>query len=416
MIKKLISNKKYFIMFIVLIGLLSITIGSALISSTLSLTGTTKINKNTWYIHFMPETKRIAADSVETDNPAHIVDAAYTRMEWSVDLKNPGDFYEYTINIINEGTLDAYIESITKTELTEEQQEYLDFYVEYFDIDIHEPEQSKEIKPCDILRTKALHDYIEDVSRKIIVYVGYKDGIDLSKYPNSDSRLNLFFDIKYVQNNVCEPIREPTKHWLRINPNGGLYEGRTEPRDIYLEEGSTYTVLLPTLKYHNFEGWTFDVDQETSKYTYIDDVFTMGKTNVEITANWREGDYVARIMDTYFPTVQEAFDAAKETWDDNTVWLLRDVTEDPTNRFSKPFAFNLDGHTLTGQIVNNANGVITLLNGRVDAGENHTVAFENYGKLTIGENDGYVDVDNSIALVGSDAGLENFDGGEFFFL
>ena len=50
---------------------------------------------------------------------------------------------------------------------------------------------------------------------------------------------------------------------------------------------------------------------------------------ITITAEWEEGDYVARIMDTYYPTIQEAFDAVDDrNWLDNTVHLLKNVEQD----------------------------------------------------------------------------------------
>ena len=420
---KLISNKKYLFMFIVLIGLLSITIGSALISSTLSLTGNSKINKNSWVIYF--DGIRVSSDSVETDSGAHIVDREKTQIDFSVDLKNPGDFYEFTVDTVNDGTIDACIEEVTKTELTDAQKEYLNFYVEYIDVDINEAnndETIKQIKACDRLPA--------GTRRKIVAYVELKKDADLDKYPEADTRLNLSFAIKYVQKCNCATKDNHVNHRLRIDPNGGTYQDRIEPRDIYLRKfvpneeddddddeklPSKYTVETPVYPYHNFKGWTFDVTPEESGYTFVNNEFEIGNTDVTMTAQWEEIDAVARIMWKYYPTIQEAFDDAGEGWDDNTVWLLKDTTEYPTNDTRTPFVFNLDGHTVTGQITTNPGTDITLINGRVEGSDTVDTAFVNKGKLTIGENDGMVDVDNSIALVASDAGLENTAGSEFYF-
>jgi hypothetical protein len=39
-------------------------------------------------------------------------------MSYAVTLTNPGDFYEFTINVVNEGTFDATLSSITLTSST----------------------------------------------------------------------------------------------------------------------------------------------------------------------------------------------------------------------------------------------------------------------------------------------------------
>ena len=415
-IHKLFKNKKYLMMIIVLVALLTITIGSALISSSLSVVGNTTFKKNSWIIYF--DNIHVPVDSVSTDKPADIVDMAKTRVEFRAELKRPGDLYEFTVDTVNDGTIDAYIESIRKYELTDEQKEYLEFYVEYADIDINEANANPElkvIKPCDALYS--------GTRRKIIAYVKYKEGLDLEKYPTQDIRLDLFFEIKYVQSTICNPVDINTECKLIINPNEGTYEGRREPRHVYLDVGSTYTISEPARPYYNFTEWTRSKDEEQGTYSIEENVFTMKECDViTITAEWEEGDYVARIMDTYYPTIQEAFDAVDDrNWLDNTVHLLKNVEQDAINlqdadnHPTNAFVFDLEGFTVTGQITNSMQGNITLVNGRIEAKEEQNVAFINYGTLTMGIDDGIVEVDNSIALVGNNAGLHNLASSEFNF-
>ena len=166
-----------------------------------------------------------------------------------------------------------------------------------------------------------------------------------------------------------------------------------------------------------------------NKNTNNEYVFKMGKENVIIEATWKEGDYVARIMDTYYPTIQAAFDDVdSKDWDDNTVWLLRNTTEYPTNNARNPFIFNLDTHTVTGTITNSNGSDITLVNGTIKAedklteeekegladNKKHEAAVINNGTVKVGIDDGFVNVENSITLIGNEYGLINNGRFEFY--
>ncbi|MCR4580972.1 MAG: hypothetical protein K5666_00470, partial [Bacilli bacterium] len=65
--EKLKNKKKVIVMLMVLLGLLSITIGSALITSTLSIVGNTTFKKNSWIIYF--DGVDISLDSSSTEKP-----------------------------------------------------------------------------------------------------------------------------------------------------------------------------------------------------------------------------------------------------------------------------------------------------------------------------------------------------------
>ncbi len=92
--------------------LLGVTIGYAALSTTLKVTGTTNIGKNTWSIYW----DNVANQSgVTTTTPVISNDATNgpnTVVTWTVTLDQPGDFYEFTVDAVNAGTLDAMITNI----------------------------------------------------------------------------------------------------------------------------------------------------------------------------------------------------------------------------------------------------------------------------------------------------------------
>ena len=439
-ILKFRKNKLAFYTSLVFVLLIVISLGTAILTRTLNIGGKAKIKESSWIIYF--DDVRDVSASQSYDERARIVDLAKTRIEFEAELKNPGDYYEFYVDTVNDGTIDAAIDSIDKFEFTEEQKKYLELTV----IDM---ETGLELKRCDTL--------LAGERKEVKAIVKFKDGLDLSEYPTEEQNLDLYFDIHYVQHPIdgCETIPRETKYKLTILPNGGTYNDRTTPTRVYMKENEEYTVGIPTRKLYNFDGWEVVTPNEDGDYDVVgitgdeDYTFTpvdgntkgsykfiMGVTPVFIRAKWIENDYVARIEDTYYTTIQAAFDSVdlknpktNRKWDDNTVWLLKDTTEYPTNNAEDAFTFNLDGHTVTGSITNSKKSNITMVNGRVETKNiedfntkinDNTYTFTeeerkdlygfiNYGTLNLGIDEGLVEVENSIALVGNQAGLYNYE-------
>ena len=112
----------------VLILFLLICIGYAALYSTLNINGKSSISKNTWDVHF--DYIVVKDGSVEAIKLPTIENN--TTVDFEVALNLPGDFYEFTVDVVNNGTNDAMIESITKTpDLTENQLKYINYIIEY---------------------------------------------------------------------------------------------------------------------------------------------------------------------------------------------------------------------------------------------------------------------------------------------
>ena len=447
MIKNIFSGKKKLSFYLIILGVLlvSITLGSALLSSTLKIIGYSAIKKNSWIIYF--DDIDIAEDSAPVDNSNDnariskngVADPTKQNIEFTASLKNPGDFYEFTVYTVNDGSIDAEVESLEKSVLTEEQQKYLDFDVTYDD--------GTPIKECDILYHKGS---TEGPNKRLVkAVVKYKSGLDVNDYPTEGVNLNLYFKINYSQNVSCEKPTEESLYKLIIRPNGGVYEGRKAQVRKYLSEGEEYILSRPTRNLYNFDGWDV-IDPDTGGTYHLEEYedkykFTMGSEDVIVAAKWKDGDYVARIMDHYYTKVELAFDAVDgnnpstgRPWENNTVWLLKDTEEVALNSATSSFIFNLDGHTLTGKVINPTTGKLTLQDGRIQGSTSveesekqrrieegkaavpfingiSGEAVLNYGILTLGSNDGIVEVDNSISLFGSNYGLYNVSGSKLNF-
>ena len=94
------------VLFLILFGL---TVGYALLSQNITLNGSTTIPNSSWSIHFVPTTYQEATGSVVgtvsyADNN--------TKLTFNDTLSIPGDFYEFTIDIINDGGVDGMLDIV----------------------------------------------------------------------------------------------------------------------------------------------------------------------------------------------------------------------------------------------------------------------------------------------------------------
>ena len=96
---------------LVLVLLLVVSIGYAALASNLKINGTTGVKSATWDVYWNNVQINPESVSTTTGNQARITDQAKTQVEYSVTLNEPGDFYEFTVDAVNNGTIDAMIAS-----------------------------------------------------------------------------------------------------------------------------------------------------------------------------------------------------------------------------------------------------------------------------------------------------------------
>ena len=103
------NNKKKRNRLYLLLLLLGVTVGFALLSTTLYINGTAGIKSSTWDIHW--ENVQPNAQSTVTAQTPVISDHA-TKVSYTVSLELPGDFYEFTVDAKNDGSVNGKITDI----------------------------------------------------------------------------------------------------------------------------------------------------------------------------------------------------------------------------------------------------------------------------------------------------------------
>ena len=178
-------NKKNNIQLILLLLAAVLGIGYAYINSDLNINGTAKIKNANWDVHWA--NVQIKSGSVTGENVVTAPTISNsTTVNFSVVLPTPGTYYEFTVDAVNGGSIDAMIDTIdsklngvTITTLPA----YLEYTVTYGD--------GLELEPNHELKANTTETYK--------VKIKYRDDIELNQIPTTDQTLSLEFTVTYRQ-------------------------------------------------------------------------------------------------------------------------------------------------------------------------------------------------------------------------
>ena len=193
--------------------LLGISMGYALLTSNLNILGVAGILNPTWDIHF--ENVQVKSGSVTSPTPT--IDTNKTTVSYSVTLNTPGDFYEFTVDAVNAGTIDGMITEISSTlnnvEIEDNLPPALEYSITYDD--------GVELAENQILSAGDSETYK--------VKVGYKTDIDPEDLPDTEQTLNLTLTITYQQaDENAEEVKHPFSLYSILKNEAEIGELATE--------------------------------------------------------------------------------------------------------------------------------------------------------------------------------------------
>ena len=157
-------------------------IGYSYLNTELNINGTANINSANWSVYW--NNVQVTEGSVSAPTPT--IDSDKTTVSYTITLEKPGDYYEFTVDAVNAGTIDAMIETIDSKlngVTMEEVPAYLDYGISYADnIPLEENQE-------------LLHDSTETYK----VHIGYADYIEAEDLPDENQSLSLEFTVTYKQ-------------------------------------------------------------------------------------------------------------------------------------------------------------------------------------------------------------------------
>ena len=183
-------NKKL----IVFILIICISIGFAYLSTNLSIIGVTNVKGNTWDIHFDNVQVLHSVDG----NPTPTISSDKATVNYTANLNVPGDYFEFTVDVVNAGTVDAMIEEITtkfNNNDISNMPDYLDFSITYNDGIFLANNQLLEHGTTETLKIKV--EFIYDINEDSL--------------PSSNITHDFTTTLKYQQSNE-NSIERPTPY------------------------------------------------------------------------------------------------------------------------------------------------------------------------------------------------------------
>ena len=113
---------------IIFVLIMFLSIGFAYLTANLDITGTIAFRENTWDVHL----DNIVVEEDSTDAPIPTINNDKDTVNFTVSLTRPGDYYEFYLDVVNNGTMDATLDSTMKTTLTGNYLTNLNYDVTYF--------------------------------------------------------------------------------------------------------------------------------------------------------------------------------------------------------------------------------------------------------------------------------------------
>ena len=174
------NSKKSTLLFGIILVMLSLGVGYAFITTTLSIDGVTDVDNASWNIYW--DNVQVINGSVTGTQvtTAPTIDTNKTTVSFRINLKEPGEFYEFTVDAKNDGSLDAMIDTITKTTNVPN---YINFIVSYAD--------GGEIAEKQSLKSNRKEKYK--------IRVEYRNDIDPDDLPANPQSISLSFSVTYIQ-------------------------------------------------------------------------------------------------------------------------------------------------------------------------------------------------------------------------
>ena len=192
----------YMVLGIILVSVFSLTMVYAALSVTLNIIGSADVVSASWDIKLA--NPRVTDGSVTTDAPT----ISGNTLTFNTTLSIPGDYYEFTVDVVNNGEIDAMIDSVIKNpDLTSEQAKYIKYEVSY--------QNGESIASKQLLAKKK--------TMPIKVRVEYRRDIASSALPTTNSDLSLSLTLNYIQNDGSgSGVSNNGKEHIKLIADGSL--------------------------------------------------------------------------------------------------------------------------------------------------------------------------------------------------
>ena len=164
---------------LVAICVFTLTIAYAALNAVLTIQGTAEVVASTWNIYL--DNPRLSPGSEDIYEPTI---TGNNKVNFNTTLSQPGEFYEFVVDVVNAGDIDAMIASVIKTpDLTEEQAKFLKYEVTY-----------ENGTPITTQQTLS-----KGTTTPIKVRIEYRKDLVASDLPTAQTVLDMSITLEYTQ-------------------------------------------------------------------------------------------------------------------------------------------------------------------------------------------------------------------------
>lgn len=236
--------------FLLIVLLLVIGIGYAFVYGDLKIEGIALVKKQSWDVYF--DNIQVTQGSKTPVSGATIDDNNPTQLGFNIYLENPGDFYEFTFDTVNNGTIDAMITNISITDGDNpiELPNYVTYSFKYI--------SGRDVVKYHLLEKKSGNN---PTIQTMKVRLEFRSDINPSDLEGiSELNLNLKFVLTYSQ--ATSDAINPNSLTVTLDLNGGtiqdangwITENNTTTKQYVMND--TYgNIPTPTKSGYTFKGW-----------------------------------------------------------------------------------------------------------------------------------------------------------------
>ena len=254
---------KALVIVVLLIVVAGLTIAFAALSTTLNINGTAYLDAAKWGIKFKNLSEPVKVGTATTTGTAKIEETKSAEItDINVSLSTPGDKVTYTVDLVNEGTINVKIDNIEKTVLTSEQQKYLTFKVT--------DKSGNEVSEGDILSAGE--------TRNLTITIEFIKDLTKEDLPTSTSTISLSYKLNFVQTDEKATTSDSSKQACTTFDKKDTYNigdvialcntSTNKSEDFYVisDNGTTVTALS---KYNLLVGNTMIFNDDFSDISSI---------------------------------------------------------------------------------------------------------------------------------------------------
>lgn len=169
------NNSKKIVLAGLILAILFVTVGFAALRTALNISGTATIRQNSWNIAFSNISNKQGVSA--TTEPS----ISGTTLTYAVNLLQPGDYYEFTVDVVNSGSIPAKLSAAPVVSGTSQ---YITHTVTYSD--------GSAINANDTLAANG-------GKRTLKVRVQYRTDLDASQLPTTNESVEYAVALTYVQ-------------------------------------------------------------------------------------------------------------------------------------------------------------------------------------------------------------------------